>query len=490
MYMQDVRDKIASGEWLPVPESSLLAATDLDDDITRRSREQGRVPGKDGDAWKPRDFSIVWTRVNIMRFSGEDWHFITVGSTGELLTEPRLLKEVHLHGERPYVMGQVVLETHKSYPAAKVELIRDLQRATNDDLNLRFDNLKLNLNPRQFVRAGVATDMKDITTFIPGKTVVLNTKAGQPMNADITWDRPPPQGPEAFAEQDRLNLDLDEMTGSFSNSSVQSSQITQQSATGMHLMSGEASGLTEYELRLFAETVVEPALKLLIKLEQAYETDPIILALAGKKAQIHQKYGIDGITDELLNQEVTTRVNVGIGATNPQMKLRQFAMGMEMLAKAYGPTLAQGSNFEEVCKEVMGLCGYKDGARFFNPGYDPRVAQLQQELQKLQGKQKAPDAPDQSKVQAAQITTQGRIKEQQLQNENDARSDQMETQRVMFQENAENQRQMLQMRLKQEELHKQQQQETAMEHSRNVATALQQRTQPKPGQHPALQGLG
>jgi hypothetical protein len=46
------------------------------------------------------------------------------------------------------------------------------------------------------------------------------------------------------------------------------------------------------------------------------------------------------------------------------------------------------------------------------------------------------------------------------------------------------------MRLKQEELHKQQQQEAAMEHSRNVATAFQQRTQPKPGQHPALQGLG
>jgi hypothetical protein len=380
-------------------------------------------------------------------------------------------------------MGQVVLETHKSYPAAKVELIRDLQRATNDDLNLRFDNLKLNLNPRQFVRAGVATDMKDITTFIPGKTVVLNTKAGQPMNADITWDRPPPQGPEAFAEQDRLNLDLDEMTGSFSNSSVQSSQITQQSATGMHLMSGEASGLTEYELRLFAETVVEPALKLLIKLEQAYETDPIILALAGKKAQIHQKYGIDGITDELLNQEVTTRVNVGIGATNPQMKLRNFMGGADALAKMFGPqNLIQGVNFEEVWKEVMGLLGYKDGERFLHPAFDPRVAQLQQELQKLQGQQKGgatPQPPDQSKVQAAQITTQGKLQEQQMKNQNDQRSDQMETQRVAMQEQAETQRQMLQLKHQQMVDHEQRQQEMAMEGSRRQFDMAQQQQQPQ-----------
>src|SRR6185312_3722372 len=112
----------------------------------------------------------------------------------ELLTDPKPLEEVHLHGQRPYMLGQVVCETHKTYPSAKVELIRDLQRATNDDLNLRFDNLKMNLNPRQFVRAGLAQDMRELTTFIPGKTVIVNSKPGTPMNTDIVWDRPPEIG--------------------------------------------------------------------------------------------------------------------------------------------------------------------------------------------------------------------------------------------------------------------------------------------------------
>src|SRR6185503_15337365 len=44
----------AEPEWKYVPKSALLSADDLDDDVTRRAREFGRVPGKDNDAWKPR----------------------------------------------------------------------------------------------------------------------------------------------------------------------------------------------------------------------------------------------------------------------------------------------------------------------------------------------------------------------------------------------------------------------------------------------------
>jgi hypothetical protein len=428
MYIQDVRAKIDSGEWLPVSESALRASTNLEDDVTRRSRETGRIPGKDSDGQKPTAFTTCWLRVTVMKWGGRDWHYIALHSDGSLLTKPRPLEEVHLHGKRPWVCGFVVLETHKTYPSGKIELVRDLQRATNDDLNLRFDNIKMNLNPRQFVRAGVAADQADLTTFIPGKTIILNSKPNTAMNTDIVWDRPPPMGPEAYNEQDRLNLDFDEMTGAFSNSSVQSSEINQQSATGMHLMTGEASSLTEYELRLFGETFAEPVLRLLLLLERAYETDEVILELCGKRAQLAQKFGVDGVTDQLLDMEVTTRVNVGIGATNPAMKLRNFIMGAEAFGKMYGPTLAQGTNFEEVCKEVFSLLGYKDGSRFFHPDFDPRVAQLQQQLQELQGKQKGPTGPatDPQRLQIAQITAQNKLEVEKIKAQTEIQSNQMD----------------------------------------------------------------
>ena len=229
MYIQDIQDRIDSDDpderWLPVSEGAMRSATDLDDDQTRRSREQDRVPGKDGDAWKPRAFDIGWVRNNIVKWKGRDWQFYTLGSAGELLSEPRPLEDVYLHGVRPFVVGFVVLETHKTYPSSKVEIVADLQRATNDDWNLRFDNVKMSLNPRQFVKTGHGVE-QDLRTFAPGKIVLVTAAKDEPIaNNIVTWDRPPPPDASAYAEQDRINLDWDEFGWVFHNSSVQASQI-------------------------------------------------------------------------------------------------------------------------------------------------------------------------------------------------------------------------------------------------------------------------
>lgn len=424
-------------EWLRVSESALHTAQDLSDDVTRRTRETGRIPGQDSDAWKPRDFDIAWTRCYCMKWRGEDWYFRTIGSSGELLEAPRPLSEVFLHGERPYVVGYTNIETHKTYPTSKVELVTDLQRAANQDWNSRFDAIMLSLQPRQFVREGTGQDVNDLRTFMPGKVVFVPGPKDQPLNNQVTWDRPPPVDGASFQEQDRINLDWDDLTGAFTNSSQASSQITQQSATGMHLMSGEASGMNEYELRVFAETWVEPILRLLIKTEQAYETDEVILALATKNANLFQRFGIDKVTDDLLNAGVTVRVNCGIGATNPQMKLRNFAVGAQIIGSMFGQSAAMGANFQEVSKELFSLLGYKDGARFFQPNYDPRVTIMQQQLQKAQGKGGDGGA---GKVQAAQIQAQSRLQERQIQAQTDQHMAQMDFQTKQMAEDAENQR--------------------------------------------------
>jgi hypothetical protein len=448
VYVQDALERMESQrgappEWNNVPISALRGSNDLADDVTRRSREPGRIPGKDADGGKPADFDIAWTRLYTMRWGGQDWVYRTLASSGEVLESPRPIKEVYLHGERPYTVGCVVLETHKTYPSSKVELTADLQRAANQDWNSRFDAVMLSLQPRQFVREGSGQDANDLRTFMPGKVVWVNSKAGEPLQNVITWDRPPSVDAASFQEQDRINLDWDDLTGAFTNSSVQASQIQQQSATGMNLMSGEASGLNEYELRLFAETWVEPTLRLLIKVLQAYESDPVVLGLAGKKAQLFQRFGINHITDELLNGGVTVRCNVGIGATNPSMKLRNFATGADILGKIFGPAAAMGANFEEVSKEVFGLLGYKDGARFFTPGFDPRVVMLQQQMAKMQkGAHAGPTAapPDPTKVQSTQIQTQGKLEEQRMKSATDEKVAMIDLQARQMEEQGESER--------------------------------------------------
>jgi hypothetical protein len=239
----------------------------------------------------------------------------------------------------------------------------------------------------------------------------------------------------------------------------------------MSLMSGEAAGLSEYELRLFSETFVEKTLRLLIALEQAYETDTTVLALGGKTAQLFQKFGISVIDDELLNESLTSKVNVGIGATNPALKLHNFAAGAEIISKIFGPSAAMGANFQEITKEVFALLGYKDGQRFFQPGFDPRVAILQQQLQKAHAGAKQPAPPDPTRVQAAEIQAQGRIQEQQLKNQNDAQTAAADQQTDQMNDNSENMRAWL-------------------DYQKDMAAlAHQVRTAQAGGVHPALRGV-
>lgn len=443
MYVADVLERMEEpdartgrGPWKKYPISAILSASSLDDDATRRTREAQRIPGKDHDGGKPRHFDIAWIHENIIRRNGKDWHYFTLGRSGNLLTDPVPLDEVYLHGMRPYSVGFTNLETHKSYPAGKAELTRDLQLLANDILNSRKDNLNLVLNPRQFVKQGSGIDIQDLRTFMPGKTMLV------PDPTSIVWDRPPDVTGNAYQEQDRVNIDFDDIAGGFNAASMASAQnpVVPETVGGMEHMAAPAATLTEYELRLFAETWVEPTLRQLVKLEQAYETDPVVLAIAGKKANLLQRFGINQITDELLNRELTIRVNVGIGATNPATKLNNFVKGGQILASLFGPALSQGANFQEINKEVWGLLGYKDGARFFYPGFDPRQAAKQmQAQQQQQGGQKGA-APDPHRVQAVTIQAQGKIKERQIQAMSDENVARIEFQKDQMAEQAETQR--------------------------------------------------
>lgn len=372
MYITDVKQKIKSGEWLPVSDGSLHNATDLDDDVTRRSREYGRVPGKDHDAWKPRDYDICWIRENIIRIDGEEMHCYSLASAGELLSKPRPVKEVYLHGIRPYVCGFVIPEAHKTYPTSKVELVKDLQRQANDVVNLRLDNVKLALNPRQIVRDGKGIDPTDVRNFQPGKVIMAKDP-----EADIRWDRPPDVTASSYQEQNAIDIDFDGLTGDISNASIQGNQKVYEAVGNMTMLQGSASQIGEYEQRTWAETFVEPLLTQLVKLEQAYETDAVIIANAGREAQLLQKFGMNQVTDEMLQQELTVKVNVGLGATNPQMKLKNFMIASEAVGKMFGPAAAMNANPQEVIKEVFGLCGYKDGDRFFMPGADIHASMQQ-----------------------------------------------------------------------------------------------------------------
>ena len=160
----------------------------------------------------------------------------------------------------------------------------------------------------------------------------------------------------AYAEQDRINMDFDELQGNFSTSTVQGARNLNETVGGMNLLAGNSSTIAEYTLRTFAETWVEKVLKQLLRLEQYYETDSVILAVAGQAAeQQFARFNIDELMDELLRQDVLLKVNVGMNATDPLRKVQNLLNGIRSLAEL--PGVIQALNISEVVKEVFDQLG-------------------------------------------------------------------------------------------------------------------------------------
>src|ERR1035437_9850269 len=178
---------------------------------------------------------------------------------------------------------------------------------------------------------------------------------------EISW---PDVTGSAFEEQGRIDNDMNDLLGNFSAGQVMADKGIQGPARNMAILQESTGTLVEYLLRTFVETFAQPVLRQLMLLEQHYETDKVVLAVAAKKAELFQRFGMDEVTNELLENELTLVVNVGMGATDPQMKLQKFMAAMGQYITMLKEPVA-GLNLQEIGKEIFGTLGYADGTRFF-----------------------------------------------------------------------------------------------------------------------------
>jgi hypothetical protein len=410
MYVCDVKQKMntpdgktGAPEWRPLGDNMIKQAMDSMPDTTRAIRERGRE-----DAYASnrsiQDYSVVWIQRHIHRRGGVDWEFYTLADQA-LLTSPQPLEVSTWHGQRDYVLGNCILETHTSMPPSLAELGKQLFDEINEVTNQRMDNVKFVLNKKWIVRRNRNVDTAGLTRNVPGGVVTADDPEGD--IRELNW---PDVTGSSFQEQDRLNSEADELLGNFNAVNLPRTGKLADTVHGAQMLTAPSSMMTEYLLRTYVETFVLPVMKLLIKLEQHYETDDKILALCGQKAHIYQRYGIAHITDNLLNQELTTRVNVGMGATDPSSKLQKFVIGVTAflnIIKGIPPGML---NIQEVGKEIFGHLGYQDGSRFMTND-NPAVADLQgklmqamQFIQKLGREIQDRTQDNQTKVEVAKIS--------------------------------------------------------------------------------------
>lgn len=396
MYVKDVLarmttidSKTGQSRWKRVSPESLLKASTAYTDVVRLQREAGRV---DPQTYRSAitAFSVVWVHRNIIDIDGQDYVYHTL-STDELLDTPKPIEDVWYHGRRPYVIGIAAIETHRAYPTAPVALTKDIQAELNDNANQRMDNVKFAMNKRYLVRRTSQVDLRSINRNVPGSSTMV-----QDVEKDVKVIETHDVTQSAYQEQDRLNMDFDDIAGTFSRTTDAGRNELMNKVGGAVLLTKNASQIEGYQLRTWVETWVEPVLTQLVQLEQHYETDEVVLALAAQKSQLLQRFGVDTVTDDLLMGNLTCSVNVGMGATNPHDQLQNFINGLTALKEllADGVLDRYGIDVKEVFKEVFGKLGYKDGKRFFPDSQDPRITAMQSAMQEMQMALKQKKSPE------------------------------------------------------------------------------------------------
>ena len=385
--------------WKPLPESVLKSAGEgaqMAAAAVRRSREQGI--DRFDDSQNMEHFDIIWIWESFIRTAGQDWTFLSVGDQ-HMLTDPVPVEEAYPEqfGERPLAMGYGSIEAFRIFPMASVEAWQMLQQESNDIRNLALDSLKQNIMPVTKVVRGRNVDLDQLKRRGQGTAIMVTGKD------DVTWEKVQDIGGSVQAMTQKLDIEFDDLSGQQNYGTVQDNNNLGKTLGGLKLAAGAANAVQEFDIRIWIETWCEVVLTQIVRLEQYYESDPVVLGLCADRAKLLQKHGIDQLTDELLEDQVNVRVNVGLGAGDPQQRLAKFqsATQVAMPYVQLDPDFKSGKkvvDIDAVFQEVFGAAGYRDGGqRFFkegapqgpNPAMDANVDKLKSEAERNRGTAKA-----------------------------------------------------------------------------------------------------
>jgi len=342
----------------------------------RRARDQGL--DRYDEAQTGQTFDIIWVWESFIRTAGRDWTFFSAGEKF-MLTDPMPVEDVYpeFGGERPLAFGYGNFEAFCVFPMAAAESWQMLQQEANDVRNLTLDAFKQNVMPVTKVVRGKQVDLDQLRRRAQGSAIMVNNKD------DVTWERPPDVPPAAEAIRQHLDVEFDDLAGQQNYGSVQNNNSLGQTLGGLKLAAGSANAVQELDLRVWNETWAQKALAQIVKLEQYYESDQVVLGLCGDKAQLFKKHGIDEITDELIEQSVTTRVSIGLGAGDPQQRLMKFTSAAQaaMPFVQLDPRFKSGEmtiDGEAIMAETFGGVGYRDGGKRFVKHGQPQNNPMQQ----------------------------------------------------------------------------------------------------------------
>lgn len=273
-----------------------------------------------------------------------------------------------LYNRPPIVLGNAYPESHKLIGKSLPEIVESLQKEVNSLRNQRREAVALALRKPILYSRGAGLDTQSLSNRRIGALV-----AGDDISPSAVRELDVQDATRSSAEDSMtVNNEFFETT-SIPPNLLGASSSPDETATAVTSHIANANKKIVMAVKNIATTLIIPAIKLLLRLEQEYENDEFIQLVTGRMLG----WGISGDnipTKEYIQGEFDLTVNLGV---NKQIQLNKLMMildrmiqvnaveGQLLQAGVADPSNVQFGNPVTVFKRMLSVLGEKNHNEFF-----------------------------------------------------------------------------------------------------------------------------
>lgn len=295
---------------------------------------------------------------------------------------------------RPFVDLTPIIVPHRRVGLCLADLSKIYQLLRTTLFRQYLDNTYLLNNQREEVLESAIVD----------PTEVLSSKPGQKIRVKAMGSVAPiivPQiGEAALAGLSYVDQLKENSTGVSARTQGLGTNALHETMGGEQMLMSAAMGKIELIARVFAETGVKDAFRLILKLITMYQDQPRTIRITGKEFVPFDPTG--------WNPDMDMTVSVGVGTGDRQMQMQAAGAIGGLQEKLFALGMVSSDNAMNMAEMVVNATGQKGVERFFTkpdpnapPKPDPEMAKVQAETQ----------------AKTAQMQMEGQIKTQQMQAE-------------------------------------------------------------------------
>jgi hypothetical protein len=301
-----------------------------------------------------------------------------------------ILKNEAWDTPRPFANLTPIIMPHRYHGLCPADLVKDIQLIQSTILRQYLDNLYLANNQREQVIEANIVDPQEVLSSAPGRKIrIKNGQAVFPIEV-------PNVGEQALAGMAYIDQLLENRTGVSARTQGLGANDLHETLGGERMLMSAAMGKIELIARIFAETGVKDAFRLILKLICEYQDQPRTIKLNEEWVSMDPRSWNS-------DMDMTVRVGMGMGDKDQQM---QHAMALgQAQAQALPLGVISPENLKNTAEILVNAMGFKGVERFFT---FPQGAAGQQPIQLPPAHQK-PGTDPQTLMQLENIKNQGKV---------------------------------------------------------------------------------